>query len=71
MAGNPKLRPGVDPEKFSRCRSRSEDGTDPLESAPIPGKSNRYSISKFITVKVLVNTFYTINLEEPGPLVFK
>ena len=32
MAGNPKLRPGADPQKFSRCRSRSGDEADPLES---------------------------------------
>jgi hypothetical protein len=39
MEANPRLCPGVDPQKFSRCRSRSRDGADPLVSTPIGIKS--------------------------------
>jgi len=34
MEANPRLRLGVDPQKFPRCRSCPGDGADPLVSSP-------------------------------------
>src|SRR4028119_1819115 len=61
MEANPRLRPGVDPQKFPRCRSCPGDGADPLVSFPnfrsAEVQSYRFSITQMLIENTLPPCF--------------